>query len=352
MPITALPALNRTSGTFKTDVDTFLGAQLPAFVGEANALQTDVNAKQSTASAAATTATTQASNAAASASTASTQATTATTQASNASTSASTATTKAGEAGTSASTATTKAGEASTSASAAASSAASIAGGPVASIRGMTGVVVSDTSGGIPGLTLFKLNLRNAANTVTNWFTTAATVARTWTLPDKDGTVAMTSDITGINSGTNTGDQDLSGKQATLVSGNNIKTVNGGVLLGAGDILVGDVTLAGIQTLTNKTVTEIVFALTGTTPAFTATNGAVQTWTLTAASSPTNALTTGQSIILVITPGAFAITWPSVVWTKQGGSGAAPTLFSAGKTSVVLWRVGTVLYGSHLGDTA
>ena len=63
-----------------------------------------------------------------------------------------------------------------------------------------------DASDGIPGLTLFKLNLRNAANTVTNWFTTATTAARTWTMPDKDGTVAMTSDITGNNSGTNTGD--------------------------------------------------------------------------------------------------------------------------------------------------
>lgn len=64
-----------------------------------------------------------------------------------------------------------------------------------------------DASGGYPGLTLFKLNLRNAANTITSWFTTAATVARTWTMPDKDGTVAMISDITGTNSGTNTGDE-------------------------------------------------------------------------------------------------------------------------------------------------
>lgn len=114
----------------------------------------------------------------------------------------------------------------------------------------------------------------------------------------------------------------------------------------------GDVTLAGTQTLTNKTITETVFVVTGTTPALTATNGAVQTWTLSAASTPTDSLTTGQSIILVITPGAFAITWPSVVWTKQGGSGALPTLFTAGKTVVVLWKVGTTLYGSHLGDTA
>ena len=57
-----------------------------------------------------------------------------------------------------------------------------------------------DASGGVPGLTLFKLNLRNAANTITSWFTTAATVARTWTLPDKDGTVAMISDLASVES--------------------------------------------------------------------------------------------------------------------------------------------------------
>ena len=72
---------------------------------------------------------------------------------------------------------------------------------------------LKDASGGYAGLTLFKLNLRNALNTFTSWFTTSATTSRTWTMPDKDGTVAMTSDITGINSGTNTGDQDISGKE-------------------------------------------------------------------------------------------------------------------------------------------
>jgi hypothetical protein len=144
------------------------------------------------------------------------------------------------------------------------------------------------------------------------------------------------------------GVESLNGQQGALVT----KTVNGSSILGSGNLAVGDVTLAGTQTLTNKTITETVFALTGTTPAFTATNGAVQTWTLTAASSPTNALTSGQSIILVVTPGSFAITWPGATWTKIGGSGALPALFSAGKTTVVLWMVGSNLYGSHLGDTA
>lgn len=52
-----------------------------------------------------------------------------------------------------------------------------------------------DAAGGVPGLTQLKLNLKNVAGTITSWFTTAATVARTWTMPDKDGTVAVLSDF-------------------------------------------------------------------------------------------------------------------------------------------------------------
>lgn len=52
-----------------------------------------------------------------------------------------------------------------------------------------------DASGGYAGLTLFKLNMRNVANTFTSWFTNTNTAARTYTLPDKDGTVAMISEV-------------------------------------------------------------------------------------------------------------------------------------------------------------
>lgn len=117
MTMTAIPALDRTSGTFKADVDTFFASRMPTFVTEANALQTDVTAKQVLASAAAVTA-----QAAIDAGLA------------NAAANATTATTQAGIA-------TTKAGEANSSAIAAAASAASISGGPVASVNGMTGVV-------------------------------------------------------------------------------------------------------------------------------------------------------------------------------------------------------------------
>jgi hypothetical protein len=52
-----------------------------------------------------------------------------------------------------------------------------------------------DASGGFAGLTGFLINLKNAAGSIVSFMASAATVARTWTFPDKSGTVAMTSDV-------------------------------------------------------------------------------------------------------------------------------------------------------------
>jgi hypothetical protein len=59
--------------------------------------------------------------------------------------------------------------------------------------------------------------LRNVANTFSSKFTNTNLAARTYTLKDADGTLAFTSDITGTNSGTNTGDQSIF--QTIAVSG-------------------------------------------------------------------------------------------------------------------------------------
>lgn len=91
MAITPLPALDRTSPTFKADVDLFFASQVPGFAAEANALQVDVSAKQSTAAGNANAAATSASNAA-------TSATNAATSASNAAASSASAADSAGEA--------------------------------------------------------------------------------------------------------------------------------------------------------------------------------------------------------------------------------------------------------------
>lgn len=84
-------------------------------------------------------------------------------------------------------------------------------------------VSAKDASGGYAGLTLFKLNMYNVAGTFLSWFTNTNTAARTYTLPNKDGTVAMTSDITGTNTGTNTGDETTT-RIGTLISGATGKT--------------------------------------------------------------------------------------------------------------------------------
>jgi hypothetical protein len=123
----------------------------------------------------------------------------------------------------------------------------------------------------------------------------------------------------------------------------------------------GDVTLAGVQTLTNKTIeagvltngyTEEVFAVTGTTPALSPTNGSIQTWTLTGNSTPTaGTWADGQGVTLMVDDGtAYTITWTSVAVTWKTGGGTAPTLNTSGYTAVALWKVGGTIYGARVGD--
>lgn len=123
----------------------------------------------------------------------------------------------------------------------------------------------------------------------------------------------------------------------------------------------GAVTEEGIQTLTNKTIsggiltdgyTEEVFVVSGTTPALSPTNGSIQTWTLTANSTPTvGTWAAGQSIALHVDDGtAYTINWASmgVVW-KTGG-GLAPILLTSGYTPITLYKIGTTLFGCRVGD--
>lgn len=121
------------------------------------------------------------------------------------------------------------------------------------------------------------------------------------------------------------------------------------------------VTLAGTQTITNKTAsglvlndgfTEEVFTVTGTNPALSPTNGSIQTWTLTANSTPTaGTWADGQSITLMIDDGtARTITWTSLAVTWKTDSGSAPTLNTTGLTAIALWKVGTTIYGARVGN--
>jgi hypothetical protein len=120
-------------------------------------------------------------------------------------------------------------------------------------------------------------------------------------------------------------------------------------------------TLTGTQTLTNKTLaaavlndgyTEEVFAVTGTTPALSPTNGSIQTWTLSGNSTPTaGTWASGQSLTLMVDDGsAYSITWTSLAVTWKTNGGTAPTLNTTGFTAIQLWKVDTVIYGARVGD--
>lgn len=132
------------------------------------------------------------------------------------------------------------------------------------------------------------------------------------------------------------------------------------------DVANAAVTLTGTQTLTNKTLTaptvtgavlndgytEEVFAVTGTTPALSPTNGSIQTWTLSGNSTPTaGTWAAGQSITLMVDDGtAYTITWTSLAVTWKTDGGSAPTLNTSGFTVIQLWKVGTTIYGARVGD--
>lgn len=74
-----------------------------------------------------------------------------------------------------------------------------------------TALASRDATGGYAGLTLFKINFKNAANTFTSFFTNSNTAARTYTFPDYDATIA-----------TQGGTETLTAKTLTA------PTVNGG----------------------------------------------------------------------------------------------------------------------------
>jgi len=68
-----------------------------------------------------------------------------------------------------------------------------------------------DATGGLVGMTLFKINFKNAANTFTSFLTNSNTAARTYTFPDKDMIVAGLDDIASSGGGDMLKTENLSG---------------------------------------------------------------------------------------------------------------------------------------------
>lgn len=103
------------------------------------------------------------------------------------------------------------------------------------------------------------------------------------------------------------------------------------------------------QTLTNKTFTgytETVYNLTGNS--ITATNGTIQYKTLTGNTVLTEALADGQCVTLMINPGTFTVTWPSITWIGSVAS-TAPTLIASVYNCITLFQFDSVVYGKYEG---
>ena len=102
----------------------------------------------------------------------------------------------------------------------------------------------------------------------------------------------------------------------------------------------------------NYGYTEEVFAVTGTAPALSPTNGSIQTWVLTGNSTPTaGTWASGQSMTLMVDDGsAYTINWASMSITWKTGGGTAPTLLTTGYTVIELAKVGSTIYGWLAGD--
>jgi hypothetical protein len=114
----------------------------------------------------------------------------------------------------------------------------------------------------------------------------------------------------------------------------------------SGDWVQINITATSTNTLTNKTIRDTVYALSGT--AFDATNGAVQTKTLSANTTFTDSLSSGDAIVLQLEAGAsYTVTWPTMTWVTSGGN-VAPTLTA--KDTLVFWKVSSVLYGAYTGS--
>lgn len=109
------------------------------------------------------------------------------------------------------------------------------------------------------------------------------------------------------------------------------------------------ITIGSDETVTfAKAIQENVYtnATVGATFALDPSNGTIQNLTLSASSTFSDSLTTGEYITMHILDGtAYTITWPTMEWI----GGTAPTLDTTNETIINVWKVGSVLYGALVG---
>jgi hypothetical protein len=115
---------------------------------------------------------------------------------------------------------------------------------------------------------------------------------------------------------------------------------------GSGSLVFG--TAPALSNPTVTAYTETVYALSGT--AIDPANGTIQTKTLGANTTFTESLADGQSVVLMLNPSTYTVTWPTMTWINVAGSGTAPTLEASSTNVVVIWQVGSTVYGNWAGS--
>jgi len=211
-------------------------------------------------------------------------------------------------------------------------------------------------------------------------FTGARTAIRTVTAPARSKVYVVINATTGgfavqlVGAGPTTGITIANGSAALVVwNGSDFQTLTATTINLASQVTgtlpvtnggTGTTTSTGTgatvrgtsPTLTTPTLTgytETVYAITdGISVDINPANGTIQTWTLGANRTPSaSSFAAGQSVTLMIADGtAYAVTWTTigVVWV----GGTAPTLPTTGYGVIVLWKVGSTIYGSYTGAVA
>jgi hypothetical protein len=214
-------------------------------------------------------------------------------------------------------------------------------------------VTVADSTGNMAGVGTLSMNgeLTYGGVTLTNGVTgtgkmvldTSPTLVTPALGTPTSGTLTNATGLpisTGV-SGLGTG---IATFLATPSSANLASAVTGET--GSGALVFG--TAPALSNPTVTAYTETVYALSGT--AIDPANGTIQTKTLGANTTFTESLADGQSVVLMLNPVTYTVTWPTMTWINTSGSGSAPTLEASSTNVVIVWQVGSTVYGNWAGS--
>lgn len=223
------------------------------------------------------------------------------------------------------------------------------------------------------------------ASTLANWVLLRTPTDSVLSVAGKTGVVSLVKGDVGLGNVDNTSDLDKAVSTATqtalndkvtgqagsvdgeiaLFSGTGGKTIKRSALDGiiksatgvASTAVAGtDYVAPGVATTftaqqTFKEVKDTVYAITDGNFAIDPGNGSIQTVTISVGRTPTAANFEAGQIVLLGIQGNFTITWSSVAvtWVKAGGTASAPNAAASGYLWVMLWKVGTTIYGTEVG---